>query len=64
MSTLRLDCPCGELILADSEDEIVEKANAHLEAEHPELAGEYTRDQILFMATAFSLPRPDAGDVA
>jgi predicted small metal-binding protein len=47
---LHLTCPCGEMIVADSEDEMVEKANAHLEAEHPQMAGEYTRDQILFMA--------------
>lgn len=53
MSELRLNCPCGEVIVAETEDEIVEKANAHLEAEHPDLAGEYTRDQILFMTVAY-----------
>ncbi len=47
---IRLQCPCGDMIVADDEDELVEKANLHLEAEHPNLAGEYTRDQILFMA--------------
>jgi hypothetical protein len=38
------------MIVAESEDELVEKANAHLEKEHPNLAGTYTRDQILVMA--------------
>jgi hypothetical protein len=47
---IRLRCPCGEMIEAGSEDELVEKANAHLEEVHPEMAGAYTRDQILFMA--------------
>jgi len=50
MKKIRLHCPCGELIVADSEDELVEKANAHLAKEHPKLAGTYTRDQILVMA--------------
>jgi predicted small metal-binding protein len=53
MPSLRLVCPCGEVLLADSEDELVEKAQQHLEAEHPNLAGEYSRDQILFMATPY-----------
>jgi predicted small metal-binding protein len=47
---IRLRCPCGEVIEAQSEDELVEKANAHLEQIHPDIAGSYTRDQILFMA--------------
>jgi predicted small metal-binding protein len=51
--SIRLECPCGELILAESEDELVDNANAHLETEHPDLTGEYTRDQILFMAITY-----------
>ena len=47
---ITLRCPCGEMIQAHSEDELVEKANAHLEQAHPDMAGSYTRDQILFMA--------------
>jgi hypothetical protein len=50
MAALRLRCPCGEVIVADDEDDLVAKANEHLAAEHPDLAGAYTRDQILFMA--------------
>lgn len=50
--TFQLRCPCGEVLVADSEDGIVERAEEHLAAEHPELAGEYTRDQILFMTTS------------
>lgn len=44
---LRLHCPCGELITAISEDEIVEKAMAHLRKVHVERADEYTREDIL-----------------
>jgi hypothetical protein len=46
----KLICPCGELIEGEDEDDLVEKANRHLEDKHPDLAGEYTREQILFMA--------------
>ena len=46
----RLQCPCGEMIIAATEDELVEKAQAHLASAHPDLAGEYSPDEILFMA--------------
>jgi predicted small metal-binding protein len=45
-----LKCPCGELIRGDDEDDLVEKVYKHIEAEHPDLVGHYTREQILFMA--------------
>ncbi|MGA8256433.1 MAG: DUF1059 domain-containing protein [Nocardioides sp.] len=47
MKTL-LRCPCGESIKGADEDDLVEKAQAHLAAEHP--GREYDRDMILFMA--------------
>ncbi|MDP3967497.1 MAG: DUF1059 domain-containing protein [Nocardioides sp.] len=47
MKTL-LSCPCGERIRGEDEDDLVEKAQAHLAAEHP--GREYDRDAILFMA--------------
>jgi hypothetical protein len=47
--TRYLRCPCGESIEADNEDTLVELTQAHLKASHP--GHEYTRDQILFMAT-------------
>lgn len=45
-----LQCPCGEMIEGKDEDDLVEKAEAHLADKHPDLAGHYTREQILFMA--------------
>ncbi|MBC9733366.1 DUF1059 domain-containing protein [Nocardioides marmotae] len=45
----RLTCPCGEVVKGADEDELVEKAQAHLAAEHP--GREYEREMILFMAT-------------
>ena len=46
----RLNCPCGELIRGEDEDDLVEKAFAHLREKHPEMADEYEREHILFMA--------------
>lgn len=45
-----LDCPCGTTLDAPSEDEIVEVAFAHLREAHPEMADDYKREHILFMA--------------
>ncbi len=46
----QLDCPCGQHIVGENEDDLVEKALAHLREAHPELADTYSRDQILFVA--------------
>ena len=48
-----VDCPCGERLRGDSEDHIVEVANAHLAEQHPDMANSYGREHILFMATRF-----------
>jgi hypothetical protein len=45
-----LECPCGEVIRGVDEDDLVEKAQAHLAAAHPELAEIYQREHILFIA--------------
>ncbi|MGY4649174.1 DUF1059 domain-containing protein [Mycobacterium sp. URHB0021] len=43
-----LNCPCGEAITGENEDDLVEKAQAHLSEAHP--GRDYDRDAILFMA--------------
>jgi predicted small metal-binding protein len=45
-----LPCPCGEIIRGTDEDDLVEKAFAHLREKHPDMADEYQREHILFMA--------------
>ena len=49
-----LQCPCGEELTAPDDDAIVELAQRHLAHAHPDRAGEYQREHILFMA--FDLP--------
>lgn len=43
-----LGCPCGELLVADGQDELVEMAQEHLSKNHP--GRTYDRDMILLMA--------------
>ena len=44
----RLQCPCGEFLQGKDEDDLVNKAMAHLSERHPDM--EYEREHILFMA--------------
>jgi hypothetical protein len=46
-----LRCPCGSALTGETEDEIVDVAFAHLRADHPDMADDYEREHILFMAT-------------
>ena len=43
-------CPCGTNIEAQDDDEIVQKVQAHVAADHTEIVGGYSREQILEMA--------------
>ena len=46
----QLRCPCGVVLTGATEDEIVDVSFAHLREVHPDLADEYEREHILFMA--------------
>ena len=45
----RLTCPCGEVVRAENEDQLVELTQQHLAEVHPDM--KYGRDEILFIAT-------------
>ena len=45
-----INCECGQTIRGDSDDELVSKARAHVDANHPELVGKLSRDDFLGMA--------------
>ena len=45
-----LDCPCGTTLTGDTEDDIVDVSFAHLREKHQDMADDYERDHILFMA--------------
>jgi predicted small metal-binding protein len=50
--TMKVDCPCGETIRGESDDELVGNVEQHVQDEHPDLVGTMSRDQILGMAQA------------
>ena len=45
-----INCECGEVVRADSDDELVQKVERHVGESHPELVGKMTRDDVLAMA--------------
>jgi predicted small metal-binding protein len=45
-----VNCECGEVVRAESDVELVELVEAHVERSHPEMAGKLSRDDILGMA--------------
>ncbi len=45
-----VNCECGEVIRADSDDELVQKVERHVGEAHPELVGKLSREDALAMA--------------
>jgi predicted small metal-binding protein len=45
-----INCECGEVVRAESDDELVAKVERHVGEAHPELVGNLGREDILGMA--------------
>jgi len=45
-----INCECGEVVRADSDDELIATVGSHVERHHPELVGRLSRDDVLAMA--------------
>jgi predicted small metal-binding protein len=45
-----INCDCGYVSRGETEDELVEEANRHMEEVHPGMAGKVSRDDLLAMA--------------
>ena len=45
-----LKCECGEVARAETEDELIATVERHVAEQHPDLAGKFSRDDILAMA--------------
>lgn len=45
-----VNCECGEVIRAETDDDLVEAVTAHVERDHPELIGKLSRDDMIAMA--------------
>jgi hypothetical protein len=46
----RINCVCGKVVEGKDDDELWEKAQAHLAADHPGLVGKVSRADILAQA--------------
>jgi hypothetical protein len=45
-----IHCPCGEVVEADTDDELVQGVEQHILKRHADTVGKYSREQILSMA--------------
>ena len=45
-----INCPCGETVRGDDDDQLVANAEEHIQAKHPEMVGTKSREDILAMA--------------
>jgi hypothetical protein len=46
----RINCVCGSVVEGDDDDELWDNAQQHLRDDHPDLAGNVSRDDILAQA--------------
>ena len=44
-----IHCPCGEVVEAETDDDLVQQVEQHIRDKHPEMAGQYSGEQILSM---------------
>jgi predicted small metal-binding protein len=47
---LTMTCECGEVVRAETEDELIATVERHVAEQHPDLTGKLSRDHILAMA--------------
>jgi predicted small metal-binding protein len=45
-----INCECGEVVRAETDDELLEKVDAHVNRAHPDLVGKLSREDVLGMA--------------
>jgi len=47
-----VNCPCGVAVEGETDDQLVANVEEHIRADHPDMVGKYSREQILEMAQA------------
>jgi predicted small metal-binding protein len=47
---MKVDCPCGETLRGETDDELVGNVEQHVQDQHPDMVGSMSREQILGMA--------------
>jgi len=46
----QVNCPCGETVSGETDDELVANVEEHIQDKHPDMVGSMSREQILEMA--------------
>jgi predicted small metal-binding protein len=46
----KVECPCGETVMGEDDDELVAGVAQHMEEKHPNLVDTLSREQLLGMA--------------
>ena len=45
-----IHCPCGKNVEGETDDQLVGNVEQHIDSDHPDMVGKYSREQILEMA--------------
>ena len=45
-----INCPCGETVTGETDDQLVANTEEHIRDKHPEMVGTKSREEILAMA--------------
>ena len=45
-----INCDCGYTVRGEDDDELLANAEAHVQADHPDMVGQVSREQLLAMA--------------
>jgi predicted small metal-binding protein len=45
-----INCDCGYTVRGETDDELVQNAEAHIQSDHPDMVGQMSREQLLGMA--------------
>lgn len=45
-----INCECGQVVRGETDEEVVDNAEAHIARDHPELVGKVSRDDLLATA--------------
>jgi predicted small metal-binding protein len=45
-----INCPCGESVTGENDDQLVANTEEHIREKHPEMVGTKSREEILAMA--------------
>ena len=44
-----INCECGQVVKAETDDELVARVNEHVRQDHPDLVGKLSREDVLAM---------------